>query len=223
MRLSDESPTEIAQIPGYTRIVGLFGKQHVKMSDDGGETWTLFEDGLNIESSLPSDSVSRGVYYALAAGRDFWLVGDGSGVKYRRGRAADKWTSITTSSMAAGDLANEQRLASFSPGEIRMTALATLVTDPRNDSHWLATDWFELWETFNAGTNWTSRMRGIMPLVTYDIAFDPNSAENFMSAKTAFLFKRNDGSILSTAWLSLSNRSSLLSRISRALLSSNLE
>ena len=180
-RLSDESPTEIAQIPGDTRIVGLFGKQHVKVSDDGGETWMPFEDGLYIRSSPPTDSVSGGAYYALAAGCDFWLVGDGNGAKYRRGRTAVSWTPLPDrNNMAPGDPANEQRLASFSPSEIRMTALSTLVTDPRDDNHWLATDWFELWETFDAGTSWTSRMRGIMPLVSYDIAFDPNSANNFL-------------------------------------------
>ena len=178
-RLSDESPTEIAQIPGDTCIVGLFDKQHVRVSYDGGETWMPFEDGLFIRDSPSSESVIGGAYCALAAGRDFWLVGDGIGAKYRRGSADTSWERLPDGLLVPGDPANEPRLSSFSPGEIRMTALSTLVTDPRDARHWLATDWFELWETFNAGTNWTSRMRGIMPLVSYDIAFDPNSADNF--------------------------------------------
>lgn len=66
--------------------------------------------------------------------------------------------------------------AMSSGGDIRMTALMTLLTDPGNDDHWLATDWFELWETFDAGAIWTTRVRGVMQLVSYDIAFDPISA-----------------------------------------------
>ena len=177
-RLSDESPSEIAQIPGDGRIVGLFDRHRVKVSADGGETWEPFEDGLLINDEPKREPWADGAYYALAAGRDFWLVGDGNGTKYRRGRDAPAWTKLTDGRMLAGDPANEPRLEGRAQGDIRMTALATLVTDPLLDSHWLATDWFELWETFDAGATWTTRVRGVMQLCSYDIAFDPNSADN---------------------------------------------
>ncbi len=177
-RISDESPTEIAQIPGDARIVGLFDRHRVKVSDDGGETWEPFERGLLVNDEPKLEPWADGAYYALAAGRDFWLVGDGNGVKYRRGRDDQAWSQLPDGRMTAGDPPNEQRLEGRSEGDIRMTALMTLVTDPGNDDHWLATDWFELWETFDAGATWTTRVRGIMQLVSYDIAFDPNSADN---------------------------------------------
>ncbi len=177
-RLSDESPTEIAQIPGDGRLVGLFDRHRVKISADGGETWEPFEDGLLINDEPKREPWADGGYYALAAGRGFWLVGDGNGTKYRRGRDDPAWTRLPDGRMLAGDQLNEQRLEGRAPDSIRMTALMTLVTDSRNDDHWLATDWFELWETFDAGATWTTRVRGIMQLVSYDIAFDPNSASN---------------------------------------------
>ena len=180
-RISDESPSEIAQIPGERRIIGLFDRhQHVRVSDDGGESWRPFEDGLLINDEPRHEPWADGNYYALAAGRDFWLIGDGNGNKFRRWRDDDAWHPLSDGLMLAGDPANEPQLAGRSPDEIRMTALMTLVTDPRDDQHWLATDWFELWETFDGGGTWTTRMKGVMPLVSYDIAFDPNSADNIM-------------------------------------------
>ncbi|MBQ7666726.1 MAG: hypothetical protein IJS46_01885 [Kiritimatiellae bacterium] len=177
-RLSDESPSEIAQISGDTRLVGIFDHHRVKISDDGGETWRPFEDGLFLSDEPKSEPWADGRYYALAAGRDFWLIGDGNGTKYRRGCNDTVWTRLPDGLMLAGDPPNEQRLEGRPADDIRMTALMTLVTDPRDDRHWLATDWFELWETFDAGATWTTRVRGIMQLVSYDIAFDPNSPDN---------------------------------------------
>ena len=177
-RISDASPTEIAQIPGDGRIVGLFDRYRVKISDDGGDSWRPFEDGLLVNDEPKREPWADGAYYALASGRDFWLLGDGNGTKYRRGRDDPAWTKLPDGRMLAGDPLNEQRLEGRSEGDIRMTALMTLVTDPSNDAHWLATDWFELWETFDAGGTWMTRVRGIMQLVSYDIAFDPNSPDN---------------------------------------------
>ena len=179
-RISDTCPSEMAQIPGDTRLVGIFDHYRVKVSNDGGATWTPFEDGLYIRGNQPASAVEGGAYYAITAGRDFWLISDGLGAKYRRGRNDASWTALPSGSLTPGDVANEPRLASFAPGSLSMTALAALVIDPRDDSHWLATDWFELWETSDAGATWKSSLRGVMPLVPYDIAFDPDSADNFI-------------------------------------------
>lgn len=179
-RVSDESPSEIAQIPGDGRLVGIFGHQHVKVSDDGGESWKPFEDGLFIAPKCRTEPWAVGNYYALAAGRTFWLIGDGNGNRFIRKANDDSWTRLPNGIMAAGDPENEPRLAGKKSEEIRMTALMTFVTDPKDDRHWLTTDWYELWETFDAGKTWKTRVKGIMQLVSYDIAFDPNSADNFI-------------------------------------------
>ena len=66
----------------------------------------------------------------------------------------------------------------MTPEDIRMTALSSFVIDPDDDRHWLTTDWFELWETVDAGATWTTRVKGVMQLCSYDIVFDPNSESN---------------------------------------------
>lgn len=178
-RLSDESPSEIAQIPGDGRLVGLFGHQHVKVSADGGASWMPFEEGLYVSAERRTEPWAGGNYYALGAGRDFWLVGDGNGNKYRRGKDDAAWTRLPSGLMYAGDPENEPRLEGRKPEDVRMTALMTLAADPKDDRHWFTTDWFDLWETGDAGNSWTSRVSGIMQLVSYDLSFDPLSADNF--------------------------------------------
>ena len=178
-RLSDESPSEIAQIPGDGRLVGLFGHQYVKVSADGGASWMPFEEGLYVSAERRTEPWAGGNYYALGAGRDFWLVGDGNGNKYRRGKDDAAWTRLPSGLMYAGDPENEPRLEGRKPEDVRMTALMTLAADPKDDRHWFTTDWFDLWETGDAGNSWTSRVSGIMQLVSYDLSFDPLSADNF--------------------------------------------
>ena len=39
-RLSDDSPSEIVQIPGDRCLVGIFGHERIRVSEDGGETWS---------------------------------------------------------------------------------------------------------------------------------------------------------------------------------------
>lgn len=177
-RLSDESPSEIAQIPGDGRLVGIFGRQHVKVSKDGGISWEPFEDGLYIAPDRRTEPWADGGYYALSAGHDFWLIGDGNGNKFRRGAGDATWTRLGLGRHYAGDPRNEPRLAGRNPEEIRMTALMTFVTDPKDDRHWLTTDWYELWETFDAGETWTTRLKGVMQLCSFDVVFDPNSESN---------------------------------------------
>ena len=178
-KLSDDSPSEIAQIPGDRRIVGIFGHERIRVSADGGETWSPFEDGLYVNPGGPKDAWSGGNYYALAAGRDFWLIGDGQGTMYRRGRNETAWTKLPHGRYFAGDPENEPRLANTAPEKGGMIALMTIVTDPNDDRHWFATDWFELWETKDAGETWTTRVKNIMQLVSYDVCFDPVNSLNF--------------------------------------------
>ena len=176
-RLSDESPSEIAQIPGDRRIIGIFNHHHVRVSDDGGDSWSPFKNGLYISPEPRSEPWADGNYYAIAAGRDFWLVGDGNGNIYRRGACEVEWVQLPQGRKWAGDPVNEPRI-NRAPEDIRMTALSSFVVDPTDGRHWLTTDWFELWETFDAGATWTTRVKGVMQLCSYDIVFDPNSESN---------------------------------------------
>jgi hypothetical protein len=61
-----------------------------------------------------------------------------------------------------------------------MPALCTLVVDKEDDSHWFAMDWFTIWESTDAGSNWTSRVNGMMQLVSFDMGFDPFDHNNLI-------------------------------------------
>jgi len=176
-----ESPTETAQIPGSSRIVGLFSNRHVRVSDDCGATWSDFETGLSV---LPDGASNPGYtdarrYQALATGPDFWLVGNGRGDIFRRGVNEPTWRKVQRSSVNLGDPVAEHHIAPRAEnGEF--WALATISVDQRDADHWLATDWFEIWETVDAGKTWTSRMNGISPLVSFTVSCDPHSSANIL-------------------------------------------
>ena len=179
IRISDESPWEITQIPGDRRIVGIFARKEIRASDDGGVTWRDFSKGVYSARQFSWELCAKGNYYALGSGRDFYLLGDGNGNKYRRGKNDALWSRLPSGVMSAGDPRNEPRLQGRSPNAIRQLALMTLVADPNDDGHWFATDWYDIWETGDAGNSWTSRVTGIMQLVSYDLVFDPLCADNF--------------------------------------------
>ena len=178
---STESPTETAQIAGSSRIVGLFNNRHVRASDDYGATWYAFETGLSIAADSASDPgyTDTKRYQALAAGPDFWLVGNAKGDIYMRGKNDTTWRKVTRVSVSLGDPVAEHHLAPRAKnGEF--WALGTINIDPRDRNHWLATDWFEIWETLDAGKTWTSRVNGISQLVPFMVACDPHSSTNIL-------------------------------------------
>ena len=179
-KLSDGSPEETAQIAGSPRIVGLFDGRHVRVSDDGGETWRSFEEGLFIR---PDDAkleyVDDGRYQALAAGPDFWLVGNTRGAVFRRGISDGAWRPVDRQSSKLGDpVAEHHHRQRAAKGEF--WSLSTLIIDPRDPAHWLATDWFHIWETPDAGRNWTSRVIGMSQLVPFTIACDPFTPDDIL-------------------------------------------
>ena len=179
-KLSDDSPSETAQIAGSPRIVGLFADRHVRVSDDGGETWRSFEEGLSIR---PDDAkleyVDDGRYQALAAGPDFWLVGNTRGAVFRRSTSDDTWRPVGRAAAELGDpVAEHHHVQRAKKGEF--WSLSTFIIDPRDPAHWLATDWFHIWETGDAGQTWTSRVTGMSQLVPFCIACDPQSPDNIL-------------------------------------------
>ncbi len=179
--LTEDIPTETIQIAGSPRIVGIFGERHVRFSDDGGAAWQPFEEGLPI---APDDApapayIARERYLVLAVGPDFWLVGNGRGEIYRRGADENVWRLVPRKPMMLTDpVAEHHNAKRAADGE--MWAFATLNVDPRDPAHWLATDWFDIWETLDAGSTWRSRVIGMSQLVPFSIACDPQSPDNIL-------------------------------------------
>lgn len=194
-KISDAEPGEIAQIAGDDRLIGIFGRQHVKISSDGGVTWTDFETGLQIS---PEPTPSHGdalSYNALACGSDFWLVGEGGGNIYRRGVGDAAWTKLAKPTFAVTDAASELYEAErVRKGDVAMFALCSIDIDPRNERHWFTTDWFTLWETTDAGASFTSRNVGISQLCSIIFEADPLDANClFYGLHDMFGYNSTDG------------------------------
>jgi photosystem II stability/assembly factor-like uncharacterized protein len=54
------------------------------------------------------------------------------------------------------------------------------VVDRNDEQHWFALDWFTIWETFDSGANWVSRVNGMMQLVSFTMGFDPFDESNLI-------------------------------------------
>lgn len=176
-KLQDEAPHEICQFRGRTELVAYFpASREVRISRDGGATWAAYDEGLVKQTS--NGTTVAGNYLAFGTGSDFVLIGDGAGNIFRRGYDAAAWTAVPHDSTLPAKLVNEPRMTWITNG--RFEALMTLVVDPVDDNHWLATDFYEIWESKDAGRNWTTRIQGIMQLVSHTIEFDPFSVSNIV-------------------------------------------
>ena len=203
-RLSDASPLEIVQRDGATELLGVFPPKasQIRISDDGGETWRPFGEGL------PADDPGKPFYfsgfYALAATKGAWLAGHAEGDIFARGPQDAEWRKVPRESLALGDPECEGHLSRLLESK-RFDAVCTIVVDPADDCHWLATDWYCIWESFDAGRTWTMRVNGMMQLVSFAMGFDPFDADRihygvadmgyFRSFDGGKSFQRPDGAI----------------------------
>jgi len=188
-KLFDDSPLETIQVNGQQRIVGIFDDGHtapaggrfVRCSDDLGETWRPFAEGLPVlkEDVAPPIHRDSARFQALSAGPDFWLVGNGIGDIFRRGLEDERWKKVLRKSMSVADPCSESQMVRFAArGE--MWSLATICVDPHKASHWIATDWFAIWESHDSGENWTCRVNGLANVVPFCVVCDPNSPDNII-------------------------------------------
>ena len=176
-KVSDAAPDEIAQVVGSSALVGIFNRRHVRQSADGGVTWTDFGEGLPPPAPDGLGYPRKGVRLALGAGRGFWVLGDSTGVFYRRGLSDAAWTALPLPHCALGAPQKETFLARHCGKDVNMPALGSVTVDPADDRHWFATDWFDLWESTDAGTNWTSRVDGLMQVCSFTVEVDPFDRE----------------------------------------------
>lgn len=176
-KVSDAAPDEIVQVAGSSALVGIFDKRLVQVSRDGGATWTAFDAGLPPPAPNGLGYPKRSVRLALGAGRDFWVLGDSTGVFHRRGLSDAAWSTLPLPRCALGAPQKETFLARHCGKDVNMPALGSVTVDPADDRHWFATDWFDLWESVDAGTNWTSRVDGMMQVCSFTVEVDPFDRE----------------------------------------------
>lgn len=168
-RVSGDAPREMMQLPGRNEIVASFGRS-VKVSEDGGESWKEYGEGLAPFKAGIVDYNNPGTFWAMATGPDFFLVGSCCGTIYKRRPGETQWQQVRRGKMTVD---RESDFLAYATADGRMDALGSITVDEKNADHWLATDFYFIWESFDGGFSWRSRMKGIMPLVSFTVAFDP--------------------------------------------------
>lgn len=169
-KLSDDSPTEICQsLAEPSRWFGIFrGNGEVRESTDNGETWTRRSNGLKIEVDV-GGYTSPHRYNALAAGPDFMLAGNAAGDVFRMNAKQSAWTLVAPKSVNNPPGWSQSAEVDGSFGH----AMGFLLVDPRDAKHWIMTDWFAIWHTFDSGAKWSLGIGGYEPTYVFHLATDP--------------------------------------------------
>ena len=180
-KLGSFGADEIRQVKGRNSIIGIFGGNTIRLSEDAGETWRDYHEGLPHASKLGKGSIPwQGTFCMLSSVGGDWLAGNRSGVIFRRKPSDSAWTALPRGKWQPGCPEAEPRLKGRDRNRVSMPALCTVVVDDKDEKHWFAMDWFTIWETNDAGANWTSRVNGMMQLVSFDMGFDPFDHRNLI-------------------------------------------
>jgi len=163
-RLVEDSPAEILQDPVEpNRLYGLRRGQ-VLISQDAGETWADFTDGL-LYDPAKQGSTSDFSYRAIASGPDFVIVGSCHGSVYHLTPGENSWQKVE------GQLVD--RGAHLRNGGGWGWAMASLVVSPHDPNHWFFTDFFGVSQTRDAGKTWAITLDGIEVTVIHTVMQDP--------------------------------------------------
>jgi hypothetical protein len=164
-----QGPDEVVE--GDGKLVGIFQSASLKSSTDGGANWTDFSTGLPIDEAAAAASyTSESRFRALAVGSGFHLVASSRGTVYRRNFGAAQWSEVTRESVVE-TFEGRPWWGRIQPGKWQHfgAAAGSLAIDPTNPSRWWMTDWYGLYETTDAGANWTLRIDGIESTVVHCI------------------------------------------------------
>lgn len=177
-RISKRAPSEVLEDPAHPDLLyGILGGT-VHVSRDGGATWQLFADGLPERTSevprYPSGEghphPSEDHFQALAAGPDFVLTASTTGTFYRLDCGDRTWRKIEREGVRLRYQGEQWYGAENRFG----MALGSIVVDPRHPDHWLFTDWFAVYQTFDSGRNWELTIDGIEVTCVLALQQDPS-------------------------------------------------
>jgi photosystem II stability/assembly factor-like uncharacterized protein len=177
-QISTDAPSEVLEDPADPNLLyGLVGG-NMRLSRDEGATWQPFADGLPERTSevprYPSGEghphPSEDNFQALAAGPDFVLTASTTGTFYRLDRGETRWRKIPRAGIR--QLYHGEQWYG-GPGRFGM-ALSSIVVDPREADHWFFTDWFSVYQTFDAGRHWELTMDGIEVTCVLVLQQDPS-------------------------------------------------
>ena len=169
-KLRDDGPEELIQPQDDSALYALrFDEFRVARSDDGGRTWRDASQGLAPDGK--GDARADGTYAGVAAGPDFLLLGGHGGHFYRLDRGQTAWRKVEPQTINEGDWWGRIR-----PNAYRHfgSALGFVGIDPRDSKHWVFTDWYGLYHSYDAGKSWNLTLDGIEMTVINTVAPDPS-------------------------------------------------
>jgi hypothetical protein len=162
-----QGPEEIVE--AANGLVGIFNSARAMISTDGGVSWEDYSQGLPIDEVAAAASfTSESRFRALAAGQGFVLLASSRGTIHRRNTDAATWTPVTRQSVTE-IFEGRQWWGRIQPGRWQHFGAATgsVTIDPANSSRWWLTDWYGLYESTDAGANWTLKIDGIESTVVH--------------------------------------------------------
>ena len=172
-KLADRSPSEIVQSAGEpNRLFGIFGAAEVFESTDLGATWTCRSHGLPTNPADLGSYTSRFRYRLLATGPTFLLAGNSAGEFYRLDRGETTWRRVERTAI---DNPRDWSHGAEADGDFGH-AMAFALVDPCDARHWIMTDWYAVWHTFDAGATWRLGIDGYEPTYVFHVLPDPRRA-----------------------------------------------
>ena len=161
-KLGDKAPDEMVQDPKMDgRFYGIFDNKEIRVSDDGGATWRAMSAGL-------PDGFQT---YALAAGPDFVLTSTlFSGGIYRLDAGGTTWKNVVREAL-------QTEPYWWGPHGVYSafgSSTSSLTVDTRDPKHWYLTDWFSVWQTRDAGANWSHTSQGLETTFVHNLTQDIN-------------------------------------------------
>lgn len=194
-RITGRSPSELVQCPAQPdALYGIIGYACVATSPDNGRTWTNLAEGIKFDPQRAQNEGSCGSfqYHALGAGPDFILAASGNGDFYKLKAGERKWQPVVPAKVEQGDWYGRRI-----PGEgwdhfARSTS--SIVVDPANPRHWVFSDWYALYQTFDEGATWTLTIDGVEMTCILCLAQDASSPSKVhMGMADNGYFRSDDG------------------------------
>tara|TARA_R100000027_G_scaffold184_1_gene211 strand:- start:13170 stop:15416 length:2247 start_codon:yes stop_codon:yes gene_type:complete len=198
-KLSEKSPIEIIQSPvNPDQWYGIFDGLRVAVTEDFGENWGDASEGL--PTSEKKQSPTSGLSYrSIGSGPDFLIVANGNGGFFIKDPIDSPWREIKSDRIQGDWFARTQPNQWDKFGR----ATASIVVDPSNPDHWFFSDYYAIYQSWNAGKTWTLTIDGIENTVIHTVVQSPQNpnivhmgmADNgyFRSMDAATSFSHADG------------------------------
>ncbi len=167
-------PTEIQVVAGDTGPwISLANRgRELLISRDQGLSWSPWSQGLPIKPDAQWGDAAYN-YQGLALGSSFALVTSTDHGLWRRPFDAATWTRLAEPTITGiagwygGDTAKRYGWQVWSSHP------SAVVIDRQDERHWLLTDWFALYQTWDAGATWGFTSDGIEGFCVHDLRADP--------------------------------------------------